>query len=81
MCAQVNLEGQRSTEQQPNVGYPDISFGVEDFDDAFKSLVRNKAVCNPLDAARPLSNTSVNIQIPPLVKRPGMACLARIHLN
>ena len=48
LCSQVNLEGQRSTEERPSVGYPDISFAVEDFDDAFKSLVGSRPVCMPL---------------------------------
>lgn len=36
---QVDIEGQRSKEEQPSVGYPDICFAIEDFDDAFKGLV------------------------------------------
>ena len=36
---QVDIEGQRSKEDQPSVGYPDICFAIEDFDDAFKGLV------------------------------------------
>ena len=37
--AQVDIEGQRSKEEQPSVGYPDICFAIEDFDDAFRGLV------------------------------------------
>lgn len=45
---QVNLEGERSAEEKPEIGYPNISFGVEDFDTAFKSLVR----CMPVLPSR-----------------------------
>ena len=38
--AQVDIEGQRSKEDQPSVGFPDICFAIEDFDVAFKGLVR-----------------------------------------
>ena len=35
----MDIEGQRSKEEQPSVGYPDICFAIEDFDDAFRGLV------------------------------------------
>ena len=66
---QVNLEGGRATEERPSVGYPSISFGVEDFEEAFKSMVNaisqpslllhNKCTSclkdehNPLDMVKP----------------------------
>ena len=37
---QMSLEGARVAQEQPSVGYPNIAFGVEDFEEAFKSLVR-----------------------------------------
>ena len=35
----MDIEGQRSKEDQPSVGFPDICFAIEDFDVAFKGLV------------------------------------------
>ena len=53
----MDIEGQRSKEDQPSVGFPDICFAIEDFDVAFKGLVsaghlafRKAPCCSPLDA-------------------------------
>ena len=41
----MSLEGARVAQEQPTVGYPNIAFGVEDFEEAFKSLVRASTPC------------------------------------
>ena len=37
--SQLNLTNQRADESNPTLTYPDISFAVEDFEEAFESLV------------------------------------------
>lgn len=37
--AQVNVEGGRSKSEQPVPAYPDLCFTVDNFQDAFRSLV------------------------------------------
>ena len=37
--SQLNLNNQRASEHNPTVTYPDISFAVENFEEAFESLV------------------------------------------
>ena len=38
----MDIEGHRSKEDQPSEGFPDICFAIEDFDVAFKGLVRTR---------------------------------------
>ena len=38
--SQLNLNNQRADESNPTLTYPDISFAVENFEEAFESLVR-----------------------------------------
>ena len=47
---QVDLEGGRAPQERPSVAYPSIAFGVEDFDEAFKSMVT--APSSPIWLAR-----------------------------
>lgn len=37
--SQLNLKNQRVDESNPTLTYPDISFAVENFEEAFESLV------------------------------------------
>ena len=37
--SQLNLNNQRANESNPTLTYPDISFAVENFEEAFESLV------------------------------------------
>lgn len=37
--SQLNLNNQRADESDPTLTYPDISFAVEGFEEAFESLV------------------------------------------
>lgn len=44
--SQLNLNNQRADESKPTLTYPDISFAVEDFEEAFESLVSlQKTAC------------------------------------
>lgn len=44
--SQLNLTNQRADESNPTLTYPDISFAVEDFEEAFESLVSlQQAAC------------------------------------
>ena len=40
--SQLNLNKQRANESQPALTYPDISFAVENFEEAFESLVMSR---------------------------------------
>ena len=42
--AQVNVEGGRSKSEQPVPAYPDLCFTVDNFQDAFRSLVSQHLV-------------------------------------
>ena len=50
----MDIEGQRSKEDQPSVGYPDICFAIEDFDDAFKGLVSSDLLWPHVDIPSPV---------------------------
>ena len=59
---QVDIEGQRSKEEQPSVGYPDICFAIEDFDDAFRGLVSSLHIIT-LIRARKKPMLQVNVSV------------------